>query len=123
MHYSVSKVMLLLPLVVFTLSIVSCEKSRQRTLYGKIIHADTKEPVNNRKYELAVTSYASGINETEEVREYQFATDSNGDFQLIFEAISKETLMIGYPGGSIYWSKSIGRKDISINTGTIEDSK
>lgn len=31
--------------------------------------------------------------------------------------------MIGHPGGSIYWSKAFGRKDVSINAGTIEDSK
>lgn len=92
MHYSVRKIMLLLPLVVFTVSIVSCEKTRQRTLYGRIVQSNTKSPIVNGRYELAVTSYASGINGSENTKVYPFATDDNGEFRLIFDAKKKKHL-------------------------------
>lgn len=41
----------------------------------------------------------------------------------MFDATSKESLSIGYPGGTINWSKAIGRKDLEIDAGIIEDNR
>lgn len=102
------------------LLVSSCEKTKQRALYGKVVNKYTKEPVSVVTFSLVVTHHASGMHGTEKNRQYSFATDSNGTFKLMFDANSNETLSIGYPGGPICWAKDIGRKDLAINAGTIE---
>lgn len=119
--------------IITILSIVliqSCEKARQRIIRGQIIDKETKQPISDAQFKLIVSAIQENQLSKGSFSEYVFTTSKSGQFEVMFESKTKEDLVITYPNlshsenSNWIWSKnSYNKKDIEINTGTIEASE
>lgn len=114
--------------VVLSITLQSCEKERQRIITGTIIDKTTGEPIKNNDYKLHVSGSrtSSTFSEEPNILLYRFSTDSMGNFEVMFECTSKESLAITYPNNEYYendkwlWSGRVTKDDMLIGAGTIK---
>ena len=108
----------------------SCEKARQRIVRGQIIDKKTKQPFSDAQFKLIVSAVQQNQLSKGSYAEYVFATNNNGQFEVMFESKKKEDLVITYPNltysenNNWIWSENnYKKKDIEINAGIIEASE
>ena len=117
--------------IITLLSVVilqSCEKARQRIVRGQIIDKETKQPFSDAQFKLIVSAVQQNQLSKGSYAEYVFATNNNGQFEVMFESKKKEDLVITYPtyseNNNWIWSENnYKKKDIEINAGIIEASE
>lgn len=122
-----NKILLLLTCLIMC-AMASCEKEQQRIITGAIIDKTTGEPIKNNDYKLHVSGSrtSSTFSEEPNIRSYRFSTDSMGNFEVMFECTSKESLAISYPDYDYYendkwlWSGRVNKDDMLIGVGTIK---
>ena len=117
---------LVVTVTLLSLLICSCEKSKVRTLTGRIIVDSTGLPVANKVFVL-FTYGANGwmLKSKSPPERFDFSTDKDGVFHVIFNTSSGYQLNIHHPGddpdSDLYplWMGSVSRREYQKHTGDI----
>ena len=116
------RILVILLVITAPLFLVSCEKQRERTVFGKIVYNDNKEPVNKGQFKLYLssTSFKGASSQRKEI-EYPFTTETDGSFRVLIQSKSNQSLYIR-PTSSLgeIWYGDFSKKQLEINAGTIE---
>ncbi len=113
-------------LLIVLFSATSCNKYRQRQVFGTLLDSASQQPVVNKTYYLYVTIIGSPLSSHRKTMDqrYYFKTDEHGYFKLVFES-KDQKIVIGNStppaqGGPSYWTATPKKKEISINAGFVQ---